>query len=457
MSKNKDQIKELIENGFELELISLELKIPIEYIKNVKKEMQFKNRLSTLKIKDNVEDNRTVSKIDQMRKRYDEIFKGKKEDSFNEQEQIRKLSEKEQKEIDLKIDKVEDIIKDVNEKNVKEKINEIASLIDIVTKYPLSIEQLERINNILQDNMLTFITRKISLKSSNISLKSSNILKRAKREVLNKLIQSIETAQSKTEDLEELKRLRKKITTKLENQNQIFISSLRYSIDAKITKLEQQRILRNMQEEEVSEELLNLAEDILNGKTDQQEANQIIDKEAKERISNRPKSKFALTEEREKQQIKVKIRFIMENYVKSSKIQDASIAISNLSRILETDKNLSVKTIIQMLINGKEFNRAKHVCNQLEENEEDSKEKKFIRATKNKVINAEIGDMILKVIKDEMTQEECETYFKMIENRLMQSNVKLSDIPLGKSEDGLKRISLADIWDKNIKKNEEQR
>ena len=44
------------------------------------------------------------------------------------------------------------------------------------------------------------------------------------------------------------------------------------------------------------------------------------------------------------------------------------------------------------------------------------------------------------------TPEEESKFIELIENGIRQKNIKLESVLLGKSQDGLKNITLADIW-----------
>ena len=69
-----------------------------------------------------------------------------------------------------------------------------------------------------------------------------------------------------------------------------------------------------------------------------------------------------------------------------------------------------------------------------------------------KIRNAEISDIVLKGINTQGTEEEEREYFELIEKGIKMENVKLRAISLGKSQDGTRNITLADIWtDENQK------
>lgn len=74
-----EEIKKLIENGFDLELISFELDIPIEEIRQCKLELETikrSNSLTTYSAREIIDSKNKYahSKMQQMRERYKKIF-----------------------------------------------------------------------------------------------------------------------------------------------------------------------------------------------------------------------------------------------------------------------------------------------------------------------------------------------------------------------------------------------
>lgn len=72
----------------------------------------------------------------------------------------------------------------------------------------------------------------------------------------------------------------------------------------------------------------------------------------------------------------------------------------------------------------------------------------YIKRLKKEIRNDEISNIVLKVINMRgIDIEEERIYFELIEKGLKMGNIKLEEISLGKSQDGLKFITLADIWE----------
>lgn len=69
-----------------------------------------------------------------------------------------------------------------------------------------------------------------------------------------------------------------------------------------------------------------------------------------------------------------------------------------------------------------------------------------IKPLRIKIINAEIGDIVSRMLKsDEKAEDQIEA-FKLLEEKIKSKKINLKAISLGKSKDGLKDITLADIW-----------
>ena len=62
------------------------------------------------------------------------------------------------------------------------------------------------------------------------------------------------------------------------------------------------------------------------------------------------------------------------------------------------------------------------------------------------VQKAEIGDIILRAIKCESTEEEQEQFARILEKKLNNHRYSYNSIPLGRTKDKSRKITLADIW-----------
>ena len=101
--------------------------------------------------------------------------------------------------------------------------------------------------------------------------------------------------------------------------------------------------------------------------------------------------------------------------------------------------------VVKNLIGQKEFERAKQICNKYALDEE-KVTPVFITRLKKEIRNKEISDTVLRGIAANGSLEEGIAFYNLIENGLKTGNVKPETISLGKSQDGLRTITLADVW-----------
>ena len=106
----------------------------------------------------------------------------------------------------------------------------------------------------------------------------------------------------------------------------------------------------------------------------------------------------------------------------------------------------AIRTVVKNLTSAKKFKKAKEVCDKFSSEDNEKQFQKYIITLKKEIRNDEIGDMVLKGINMNGTYEEERAYFELIEKGLKIGNVKLGTVSLGKSQDGSKNITLADVW-----------
>ena len=153
------EIENLIKKGFDLELISFELDIPLNEIQQLYKKMNNQKKSNYGKKVDNKE--LANKKLEQMREKYRQLFlETKKIDNITPIE----LSEEETKEINLCIATTEEKIEEMKKLPREERrkvVNEIIPKIKNIQSYPLTIEQAEKLNFLLRSEEL----KKLSLGS----------------------------------------------------------------------------------------------------------------------------------------------------------------------------------------------------------------------------------------------------------------------------------------------------
>ena len=435
-----EEIKKLIKYGFDLDLISFEFDIPIEEIKQCKLELEEKRKVdidkkrSTKKV---VKNNQPDLKIKQMRERYKKLFLSS---DITEFVQSAKISKSTVDKINLVITEIEEIVKKIKELPKKEGRKEGNILLKQLKKIendPLTIEQAEKLLSLLQSKELKFL--KLS-NSDNIDI----YINKRKRKLVRKLAEAVDVTQSETEDIEELKRLKKELTANSQIDH-IYVGVVKSRIENKISRLTQQKAINRIKNQ-IPKEIENIIIDIAKGRLDISKANEIIEKEAQKRVNSKPQTKFTLTEEQEKRQILIQIKTVLREHPEKYYIENPEKTIMQVQELCGGELEQAISVVVKNLINIKDFNKAKGVCDNFYKKSKENSFLIYIRRLKKQIRNGEIGELVLKLINMNGSEEEEIANYKMIEKGLEMGNVKLDTVVLGKSKDGLRTITLADVW-----------
>lgn len=284
MSYSKQEIMNLIKKGYDLELISFELEIPIEVILQYKSELVRKNNMNKTRNKNNA-----THKMQELRKRYQKLFLKTTECEY---EQAMEFSEQEQEAINLAILEIETVI----EKMKKAELNgefkrgwkEINSELKKIKGYQLTLNQAERLYQLLSERVL--LSKKQGI---------DNMMERHRIDIARRLARAITTAQFKTNDLQALEGIKRKITMQMQKDSPMAFGIARTKIENKISKIKQQEAIDRVKNN-ISPDIDSIIMGIADGTIDVEKANELIDEEVRKRVEKRPKGKFAITEEQEK-------------------------------------------------------------------------------------------------------------------------------------------------------------
>lgn len=355
---------------------------------------------------------------------------------------LKELSKQEIELINSVITKIEEIVKEMKNLSKKERRKVASGILAELKKiedYQLTIEQAEKLHFLMQSEEL----EKLNLSTTD---KIDFYINRNRKIIIRKLAESVDIAQSQAEDIEELKILEKKLTTKKEKNNQIFVDAVKSKIRNKIAKINQQKAIDRIRND-VPTDIAFIITEIANGTLDIKIANEIINKESKKRVESKSKNRFTLTEEQEKRQILIQIRTVLMEKPEQYHIENPERTIMQMQELCGGELEQAIRIVVNNLIGVKDFERAKEVCNSFSSKDKE----KNIRLLRNEIRNAEISDIVLKGISMNGTEEEERRYFELIEKGLKMGNIKLGAISLGKSKDGLRNIYLSDIWEKQEK------
>lgn len=321
IEKYKEEVKRLIQTGeFELELIAFEYDIPMETILEWKKELESQK----------VEKNYTTANNSglQAEKRNAAIYA--------------KAKEIEQRYLKLYYDvkKNKNVSKnhlDITNKQDDKKIELIKKTLFLMKKKIKSLEGVSESNErtILVKEMLSnFINLDTYLKLKNIVIpidiiddyikilfsdeiqdfiqnastyESKRLINSAKNIIGYQLSRTIDNKLEESNDIEELQALLLKLTPEL-IKSSISLNSTKRKIESKIISLKQANKSNNLKNN-ISINMKSIITDLINGELDIQNANNLIDIEAKEINRSRlVNNRFSITEEQDRKQILIQIR-----------------------------------------------------------------------------------------------------------------------------------------------------
>ena len=384
------------------------------------------------------------AKMQQMRERYRNLyFKSNKKTTVDRKE----LSEEEIEAINSCITTIENIIKemkDTSKSTERKHVNYIIAEIKKIQDYQLTVEQAEKLNILLNSEEL----RKLK---PGLIYEVSIYINRYRRIIARKLVEAVDIAQSQTEDLGELEKLGRKITSEMERENPVLAGGVRSKINNKISVIQQKKAVERIKND-IPKSILGIINDLANGTVDIEKANEIIKEEAKKKVDSKPKTRFSLTEQQEERQILIQIGIAIRERADRFHITDPETTICQIQQLCGQDLGQAVRTVVENLISAKNFEEAKRVCDKFAGKDRESKIAAEMRNLKLRIRNAEISDIALKGIYMKGTAEEERKYFELLEKGIKMGNVSLKSISLGKSQDGARDITLADIWtDENQK------
>lgn len=452
--KEVEEIKKLIQSGFDIELISFELDVPIEQVRQCKIDIENSKNNSTTRAIYSARDiidkrnNHAHSKISQMREKYRQLYF-----RSNKVEVIRPkpLSQQDMELIRTVIATVQETIEKMKTLPKKEKrkiASSILSELKKIEEYQLPMAEAEQLYGLMCSNELQGL-------NSSATDRIDYYMSKQKSRSASKFAKAVENEQYDVDDIEELQRLDRKLTGSMIKENPISVGAVKSRISSRITAIQQQQAIDRIRND-IPISIILVISDLASGNIDMQKANAIIDEEAKRRVESKPKSRFSLTEEQERRQVLIQIRTAITEKADKFHIQDPEKTVLLIQQLCGGELVQSIRAVVKNLTARKDFETAKSICDKFSRQNKDedteSEHTKYIRGLRNEIRNAEISDIVMKAINMNGTAEEERTYFELIEKGLRMGNVKLTAISLGKSKDGVKSITLADIWTDEIEK-----
>ena len=402
-------IKKMISQGFDLQLISNELNIPIEQIKKYEAE---------------INDNESKP----LTKRENAINKENSKDQTAFSPNIQNVAEKQSEE----------------SRKISQMMDRYNAIFNEETPEPLQ-KQKEKV--LTETELDQAIQKTLQLASAFEHAKGGYTATSKEKEikrVMNgyiKLIDSTIIQQADSiNDIEELRKLIRKLPSRL-----LSLSQANLYIQKRIESMQQRKAFDNLRNN-IPESIRQIIADIANGTLDIKKANEEIDKEARKRVQSSPQTKFALTEGRHRKQIILQIHTALKERGEEYEIKNPLKTMDYLTKLGEASNVVAVNIIAQNFINRKEYEKATLVCGMCGKGLREE-ENKQIYSLKKQIKAAKIGDIAKRMLTGEKSMKEREEDFELLKTAMRVEGINETQILIGKKGAGNIPVYLSKIWD----------
>lgn len=447
----KAEVKQLIESGYDLDLISFELEIPMELIGEFKPQTEpaKKEKSEITQNKKSKDKSLSAFNMQQLRSRYRQLYLS---DNAGIPTISSGISEQEIEFINSEIQGMEDKKNQIKELLENTPSNQQGQYDILRKKRKIAYDILVSIRDIKGRKMTTEQSGKIislldSNELQNLAISSKDRIdsdaKYLRRIILRKYAQSIQSTITQITKLEDLKKLYHKLSELTTQEYEVAIESAKIKIDRNIRKIQQEKAIE-LHRRKVPKYLISIVEGLASSTIDIEAARKLIDVEIKKKMESETKNRFSLTQEQEREQALMRIKnTLMENKYNIVNPENTILKIHELCGGNITD---GMRVVIKSLIKRGEFEQARQICRSFSSRDKENTMARSIRSLERDINSSEIGDFILKGINMKPNEENDSQFFNLIQNGLQKGNVSLRSIFLGKSRDGLRDITLADVW-----------
>ena len=474
LKMDKNEILELLKNGFEPELISFEFEVPLDIIKKYQEEFHLekfqKNEEIISKSKLDISNGKKKEKVSTrtelektikartkprnagsnesltelmpvLRKRYYAMY----DQQPQETGMLKKFvaTDEEIKKIDGVIQSIDAKSEGLEEKDkweIRKILFGILGELKSILYLHWSLEQAEKIENILSNKLFNNLKKspedQIEFKLNKIRVMAS----------IN-FAQAIESEAAEVEDITKLSELSKKITRDMEKQTSR-ISSVKRQLENKIAKNKTNQIIFNIKNN-FSKEVEDVVMQIINGNYDEEVVKGLIIQEAQKRVNNLPKTAFSLNLNQQVRQVQIQINTLLSERGNQYPIKDYEKAMEYLQKMSPgNSQHMVLKIVVDNLISQKKFKEATQLCQKFIKSVNLDMEEPIIsrqaRRYKKDIAFAEIGSLLLERIQSEPKDDD-EIFLQMLLERMEQEKINKSLIVISKNKASTKKITFGDI------------
>ena len=389
------------------------------------------------------QDKEQMSKLDIMRKKY----KAKYEREIKQtQKQVKKpLTPEENEKVNKALLEMLESVNSCNgeKSNSRAMIKSILNNAESVFRKNLSLDQASRLVSIMES---TKINPALQFFMPDITGK----IKWIKKSTYSRLAEAIDTQMEDITDIDKLENLSKMLKYDMEKGN-LYVTTIKSKLQRKIDKLRTEERLRSLRED-IPDDIRTIIEGIAKGELDIKEAQNIIAQKAKEKVSGRKATRFTLTEEQERRQYIAQIKKALNEQGNKYPIENPEKTMEILKQLTNDSSLTILNTVIANQMSRKKFDEAQALCQEyIARSKGNTEDIVYLYSVRKRIRNSKIGDLVYRTIHSDISPEDEEKFWNLLQDGLRMGNVKMSNISIGKTQDGLRTITLEDVWPDDAK------
>lgn len=430
----KEKVRELIDLGYDDDVIVMTLGISIQDLNLTKKQMQ-----------NNIKENKAKSNLQLLREIYNEIY-------------CSKSSTKISKIVCLSNEQILEIQNILNEVETKMKILFTSSDSDQNKIIKFVIDKLSPLDYLYLPLDMAERAYKLFPKASRIrkikNIKYREALSQKRSIYASNLSNTINNCISENNTIEGLTELLNKTNIFFPDKayNSSSLPSLQNSIKEKIKKIKNSQL---DQLQDINDEIRDIVKLIVDRNANESKIEKLIEQEVQKYLNMRKNiidnnKSFTYLEknqtlENARRQINHKIKKLIEESKTIIDVDDTYQRLVNLFG----DIYVPSYTIINNLILNNRFEEASEFLKKNFENRKELEIKRMVRQYKIEIKSAQIAYFIMKGINaPEGSLSDENKYYQMISEGIEKSKISPKQIVLGKTKDGLRTITWNDLKDK---------
>lgn len=454
---NQEQIKDLLLKGFDKELIAFEFDVELEEIEKVEKEIEAefektlkdnaKNGKAKTNEKTRVRKRKEKFSLKKLKEKYDVIYSMHSEKNKNTYDS---LSNEQKEAISFYLAMAKSILNRMPSEKMTDKeskysrakqAQELMTEIRKILNFPLTIKYAENVYSLLHSDKLLYLGEAVDksfMMSVNDAIKLS----------IERLAQALNVEYLKTDKIEELTKLRAKITVEMIRENPLAINVINSKILEKLNEIKRKRAKKEL-ESMIPNSINDIAVKLAKGTLETEEANRIIEEEASKQASDVEDKSIAI--ENARKNYLVYIASCLMEKAEEFYITDPVKALRQIQDLSMVEVGQALRIISTNLLERHDYARAKRLCETVDTMQRGENIYKTLKNIRKEIESKEITSFVLNTIKSNGNEENQKQAFDFLQRGINSGRIHPKTIFLGKNEDGSKIITLADIWEEDPK------